>query len=88
MQERTSTRSTTTALWIREVLTRALPRTLQAKLGLDVMIERLPEDYLKAVFGYYIASRFVYERGMDVDGFEYLTAFFGHMAQLTKDGRA
>jgi len=72
----------------REVLTRALPRTLQAKLGLDVMIERLPEDYLKAVFGYYIASRFVYERGMDVDGFEYLTAFFGHMAQLTKDGRA
>lgn len=68
----------------REVLARAFPKSLQKLVGLDKMIERLPEDYLKAVFGYYIASRFVYERGMNLEGFEFLTAFFGHMASLTK----
>jgi hypothetical protein len=159
------------------VLSRAFPKSLQRLVGLETMIQRLPEDYLKAVFGcvclpipshnapfprarahththththtsrlslgafvcpspsrnapprthththahiyththtytdthththtlthslthahsltlcsphtnsYYIASRFVYERGMNLEGFEFLTAFFGHMASLTK----
>jgi len=66
-----------------KVLSRAIPKALQDELGLDTIIERLPDPYLKAVFGYYIASRFVYERGMEIEGFDYLTAFYEHMASFS-----
>ncbi|RVX67354.1 NAD-specific glutamate dehydrogenase [Exophiala mesophila] len=53
----------------------ALPQTLQAKVGLDKILERVPDNYLKAIFGSYMASRFVYEYGATPSQF----AFFDFM---------
>lgn len=47
----------------RSVLADALPRLLIEKIGLDTIIERVPDSYLRAIFGSYLASRFVYEYG-------------------------
>jgi glutamate dehydrogenase len=57
-----------TALWHdeklrRSVLKDALPLLLLEKIGLDLIIERVPDNYLRATFGSYLASRFVYEFG-------------------------
>lgn len=47
----------------RSVLEDALPNLLIEKIGLDLIIERVPDNYLRAIFGSYLASRFVYEVG-------------------------
>jgi glutamate dehydrogenase len=47
----------------RSVLADALPNLLIDKIGLDTIIERVPDTYLRAIFGSYLASRFVYEFG-------------------------
>ena len=41
----------------REVLGKALPRSLQTQLGLDKILNRLPESYLRAIFASFLASR-------------------------------
>ena len=65
----------------RSVLEKAFPQTLQKKLGgLDVLLERLPEDYVRSVFGYYVASRYVYKYGMSGQEF----AFFEYMNEYKK----
>jgi glutamate dehydrogenase len=45
------------------VLADALPRLLLNKIGLQTIVERVPENYLRAIFGSYLASRFVYQYG-------------------------
>jgi glutamate dehydrogenase len=62
----------------RAVLAKALPKSLQDEIGLDVMMERLPDDYIKAVVGYYVACRYVYKYG--VDGNEF--TFYDFMSQF------
>ena len=47
----------------RSVLADALPKLLLEKIGLDLIIERVPDNYLRAIFGSHLASRFVYEFG-------------------------
>jgi glutamate dehydrogenase len=47
----------------RSVLKDALPKLLLEKIGLDLIIKRVPDNYLRAIFGSYLASRFVYEFG-------------------------
>ena len=54
---------------------------LQELVGLDTLLERLPEAYQQAVFGYYIASRYVYQYGMSGEEF----AFFEYMTKI-KEG--
>lgn len=39
------------------------PQSLQDLLGLETILQRLPDDYLRAVFGYYLASRYIYLKG-------------------------
>ena len=53
----------TTTLWDnvplrRIVLNEAFPRILLEKVGLDTLLKRVPESYVKAIFGSYLASRF------------------------------
>jgi glutamate dehydrogenase len=53
----------TTTLWDnvplrRVVLNEAFPRILLDKIGLDALLKRVPESYVKAIFGSYLASRF------------------------------
>jgi len=55
-------------LWTNEqirrgVLADALPKLLLEKIGLDTIIQRVPDAYLRSIFGSYLASRFVYQYG-------------------------
>ncbi|KAI1000684.1 NAD-specific glutamate dehydrogenase [Podosphaera aphanis] len=66
----------------KSVLTDALPKLLLSKIGLDVIINRVPHSYLRAIFGSYLASRFVYEFGSSPSQF----AFFDFMSKrISKD---
>lgn len=63
-------------LWANEkirhgILRDALPQLLLEKLGLEKIIERVPESYLQAIFGSYLASRFVYEFGAQPSQFAF-----------------
>ena len=42
----------------RLVLAEAFPKILLDKVGLDTLLKRVPESYVKAIFGSYLASRF------------------------------
>ncbi|KIX03723.1 uncharacterized protein Z518_07276 [Rhinocladiella mackenziei CBS 650.93] len=57
------------------VFKEALPKTLQSKVGLEKILQRVPEKYLRSIFGSYMASRFVYEYGATPSQF----AFFDFM---------
>lgn len=74
-----------TSLWDdaalrRVILTEAFPKLLLEKLGLDTLMKRVPEIYVRAIFGSYLASRFVYQYGTEPSQF----AFFEFMAPYFK----
>lgn len=67
------------------VLSEAIPKLLVDLVGgdLSTIIARLPETYLKALFGASLASRFVYEQGINSNQFaffEYMTSYFSRLA--------
>ncbi|KAK6358755.1 NAD-dependent glutamate dehydrogenase [Orbilia blumenaviensis] len=75
-----------TSLWAdvelrKNVLGAALPGLLVKKLGLETLVKRVPEGYLKAIFGSYLASRFVYRCGPSASPL----AFYSFMTTLTKN---
>lgn len=55
----------------RSVLADALPNLLIEEIGLDTIIRRVPDSYLRAIFGSYLASRFVYEYGSSPSQFAF-----------------
>jgi glutamate dehydrogenase len=55
----------------KSVLAEALPRQLLQKIGLDKIMERVPDNYLRAIFGSYLASRFVYGYGISASQFAF-----------------
>jgi glutamate dehydrogenase len=55
----------------RSVLKDALPNLLLKKIGLDLIIQRVPDNYLRSIFGSYLASRFVYEFGSQPSQFAF-----------------
>ncbi|TAQ84502.1 hypothetical protein B7494_g7164 [Chlorociboria aeruginascens] len=72
-----------TDLWTNEKLRRsvledALPNLLLKQIGLNLIIERVPENYLRAIFGSYLASRFVYEFGSSPSQFAFFDLFYLH----------
>ncbi|KAI8992513.1 Glutamate/Leucine/Phenylalanine/Valine dehydrogenase-domain-containing protein [Pilobolus umbonatus] len=72
----------TTSLWdnveLRNtVLARAFPSLLLETLGLDTLLERIPENYVRAIFGTSLASQFIYHYGAHPDNF----AFFEFMRE-------
>ncbi|KAH0280974.1 NAD-dependent glutamate dehydrogenase, partial [Aureobasidium melanogenum] len=66
----------------RSVLKDALPGLLLEKIGLDLIIERVPENYLRAIFGSYLSSRFIYERGISASQFAFFSFMNERMAKL------
>ncbi|CAO2652219.1 Nn.00g005020.m01.CDS01 [Neocucurbitaria sp. VM-36] len=64
------------------ILKEALPNTLLEQIGLEKIIERVPDNYLRAIFGSYLASRFVYEYGVSSSQF----AFFDFMSKRMAKG--
>lgn len=60
------------------VLSEALPVLLQERIGLEELVDsRLPENYVRACFGSYLASRFIYQYGIQPSQF----AFFEFMSE-------
>jgi len=50
----------------RKVLEAAFPKKLQNLVGLDNMIKRVPENYLRALFGTFLGSHYVYSIGLSL----------------------
>jgi len=46
------------------VMRRAIPKTLVEHVGLETLLERLPEPYQRALFSSWVASHFVYKHGV------------------------
>ncbi|KAJ1915487.1 NAD-dependent glutamate dehydrogenase [Mycoemilia scoparia] len=68
----------------RLIMSKALPKLLLDKLGLDKILERVPENYLKAIFGAFLASNFVYQYGTEPSQFaffDYMSPFFSELGQ-------
>ncbi len=57
------------------VLAEAIPKQLQKLVGLDKVMARVPPAYTRAIFGAYLASRYVYRHGLAANEF----AFFEFM---------
>jgi glutamate dehydrogenase len=55
------------------VLRDALPRLLLQKVGLHTLLHRVPDNYLRAIFGSYLASRFVYQYGTSGSPFAFFS---------------
>lgn len=53
------------------ILHRALPTVLVTKLGIERIIKRVPEPYLRAVFGSFLSGRYVYENGLRANQFAF-----------------
>ncbi|EXJ53921.1 NAD-specific glutamate dehydrogenase [Cladophialophora yegresii CBS 114405] len=70
-----------------QVFREALPRTLQEKIGLDKILQRVPDKYLKSIFGSYLASRFVYEYGSTPSQFAFFDFMSKRLATAVTDGR-
>jgi glutamate dehydrogenase len=70
-----------------QVFREALPRSLQQQVGLDKILERVPDNYLKSIFGSYLASRFVYEYGATPSQFAFFDFMSKRLAQAVTNGR-
>ncbi|GAM27950.1 hypothetical protein SAMD00019534_111260 [Acytostelium subglobosum LB1] len=64
----------------RKIISAACPKTLLNLLGVDQIIARVPVSYVKAIFGSYLASRFVYECGLSSPEFAFFTFITRHLA--------
>ncbi|EKM49737.1 uncharacterized protein PHACADRAFT_265387 [Phanerochaete carnosa HHB-10118-sp] len=49
----------------RGVMGRAIPKTLIDQVGLDTLLQRLPETYQRALFSSWVASHFIYKFGVN-----------------------
>ncbi|KAK2669038.1 Glutamate/phenylalanine/leucine/valine dehydrogenase, C-terminal [Fusarium oxysporum f. sp. vasinfectum] len=65
------------------VLKDALPGLLLRKIGLETMVSRIPESYLRSIFGSHLASRFVYEFGSSPSQFAFYVFMSKRMAQIS-----
>ncbi|KAI8824995.1 Glutamate/Leucine/Phenylalanine/Valine dehydrogenase-domain-containing protein [Fimicolochytrium jonesii] len=71
------------------VLAEAFPNILLEKLGLETLLKRVPEQYVKAIFGSYLASRFIYKYGGEPSQFaffEFMAPYFTKVSQKTPNG--
>jgi len=57
----------------KRILSSACPKVLLDFVGIEKIMERVPVPYLKAIFGSYLASRFVYEYGLSSPEFAFFT---------------
>ncbi len=62
------------------VMAEAIPKQLQKLVGLEQVMARLPPSYTQAIFGAYLASRYVYKHGLAANEF----AFFEFMQPYLK----
>lgn len=53
----------------KKVLQEALPKPLLNKLGLETILKRVPTAYIRAIFGAHLASRYIYNYGLNPNEF-------------------
>lgn len=68
------------------VLLDSLPPLLLKEIGIDNILERVPESYLKALFACHLASRFVYTRGIDSNPAKFLEFISSIRKEYMKKG--
>lgn len=68
------------------VLLDALPPLLLKQIGIEKILKRVPETYLKALFATHLASRFVYSRGIDSNPAKFLEFISSTRKEYTKLG--
>ncbi|KAK1030306.1 NAD-dependent glutamate dehydrogenase [Friedmanniomyces endolithicus] len=66
----------------RSVLSDALPALLLHDIGLDKIMERVPGNYLRAIFGSYLASRFIYTMGISASPVSFFAFMNKRMAKV------
>ncbi|ORY27092.1 glutamate dehydrogenase [Naematelia encephala] len=64
----------------KNVLSRAIPKTLVDKVGLDTLMTRLPEQYQRAVWSAWVSSNYIYECSMTASNVDFFH-FFSKLAQ-------
>ncbi len=60
------------------IIRRHCPPSLVKHLGLEKILQRVPKNYLRAVFASFLASSYVYERGLGADELD----FYAYVAGL------
>lgn len=55
----------------KKVVEAACPSVLVKLLGAEEIVKRVPVAYVRAIFGSYLASRYVYQYGLDASEFEF-----------------
>ncbi|WBW72588.1 NAD-dependent glutamate dehydrogenase Gdh2 [Schizosaccharomyces osmophilus] len=64
------------------IIAKAIPKTLQRKIGIDQVIERVPDAYLRAIFSKYLASRFVYRYATTGDPFAFFDFISNELVKI------
>ena len=63
---------------VKKVIAKGIPPTLVEKVGVDKILKRIPETYLKALFASRLAGAYVYKYGLDaneINFYEFLKEF-------------
>ena len=66
----------------RAVFERAFPKSLQAKVGLDELMNRLPEHYQRAAWSAWLSSNFIYQYSIQASNVD----FFHFFSKLSAGG--
>lgn len=65
----------------KQVLSRAIPKPLLDRLGLSVILERLPEPYSRSLFASWIAAHYLYKYGLDASAVDFVGSLFSDGSQ-------
>jgi glutamate dehydrogenase len=68
---------------VRVILPQALPRVIVDKLGIDGIFQHVPANYIWAMVGAFIGSRYVYQHGIGASK----VSFFFFMREMLGSGR-
>lgn len=63
---------------LRKIIETGVPKTLVQKVGVNRLLTKVPENYLKALFASRLAGRYVYQFGLDaneVDFYQFIEGF-------------
>lgn len=67
----------------REVFKHAFPKSLQDKVGLDELMRRLPETYLRAAWSAWLSSNYIYQYSIQATNVDFFH-FFSKLSQGSK----
>lgn len=72
---------------VRYVMEQYAPKTLKEVVPVDVMMQRVPENYQHAICAMWLASRYVYQTGIDSNEFDFFRYMTDISAQVAKSAK-